>query len=101
QRHLFHQCITSSSSCALRKSTSNSSLPRPPKRTSISESLNRFGFPFPPRRTTPDRGQSGATDGLGGRVGATTRRLPRRRRKAPYRARCRTHHRLLNHGLSN
>ena len=31
------------------------------------------------RRTTPDRGQSGAPDGLGGRVGNAARRLPRHR----------------------
>ena len=34
-----------------------------------------------PRRTTPDRGQSGSTDGLGGPVGNAARRLPRHRQE--------------------
>ncbi len=45
----------------------------------------------PPRRTTPDRGQSGATDGPGGPVGATTRRRPRHRSDFPLRPRRGTH----------
>ncbi|KAF0175958.1 MAG: hypothetical protein FD161_3137 [Limisphaerales bacterium] len=43
-----------------------------------------------PRRTTPDRGQSGATDRLGGRVGNAARRRPRHRRQPPLRPRRRT-----------
>jgi hypothetical protein len=37
--------------------------------------LNAPHAPSRPRRTTPDRGQSGATDDLGGRVGNAARRL--------------------------
>ena len=40
-----------------------------------------------PRRTTPDRGQSGATDGFGGRVGNAARRRPRHRHEPPLRPR--------------
>ena len=53
------------------------------------------GCPIPiptPRRTTPDRGQSGSTDGLGGPVGNAARRLPRHRREPPRSPRRRTHH---------
>ena len=45
-----------------------------------------------PRRTTPDRGQSGTTHGLGGRIGNATRRLPQRRGET-YRSRHRRTHR--------
>jgi type I restriction enzyme S subunit len=50
--------------------------------------LNAIAVPAPPpRRTAPDRGEGGASDGLGRRVGSATRRLPRRRGEAPYRPR--------------
>ncbi len=62
-----------------------------------------YAIPTPtPRRTTPDRGQSGSTDGLGGPVGNAARRLPRHRRESPRRPRRRTHHSgLINAELPN
>jgi predicted HNH restriction endonuclease len=45
----------------------------------------------PPRRTTPDRGQSGATDGLGGCIGNAARCFPRYRCEPSLRPRRRTH----------
>ena len=48
-------------------------------------------LPHDSHPTTPDRGQSGATDGLGGRVGNATRRLPRHSRQPLRSPRRRTH----------
>ena len=63
------------------------------RRRSTRRKMNSIPIAAPtPRRTTPDRGQSGSTDGLGGRVGNAARRLPRHRREPPRRPRRRTHH---------
>ena len=49
-------------------------------RKKVSDDTEEPANPTPtPRRTTPDRGQGGATDGLGGRVGNATRHFLRHR----------------------
>ncbi len=42
-------------------------------------------------------GQSGVTDGLGGRIGDAARRGPRHRREPPLRPRRRTHRYLIDY----
>ena len=49
-----------------------------------------------PRRTTPDRGESGRTDGLGGRVGNPARHRPHHRRETHGSRRRRTHSPTIN-----
>jgi type I restriction enzyme S subunit len=54
----------------------------------------------PPIRTTPDRRQSGSTDGLGGRTGKRNHRLPRHRQEPPQGHRRRTHRRRCTYPKS-
>ena len=65
------------------QSTSNRAMNRRPSRFRISKSQvgNASDSHPAPRRTTPDRGESGRTDGVGGRAGNPARHLPPHRHR--------------------